>query len=174
MEFAAGMIILVFFVFIPLLDLTIVPIRWMLAQELVNDYARKLALCETFSRSYRTLEADPSLTTRLQRLGGVSVQSLHLRLRITRIFQTPHAPEVFIVEDPTRIPAAWLPDGGKAPCSYSMELDVHSLMSPAILFPNKGWSIPGLTVPFPLLISATHEWENVGRNPLTGKFFLNE
>lgn len=173
-EFSAALILLVFFAFIPLLDLTIVPIRWMLAQELVNEYARKLALCESFHQSYRTMAADPSLSTRLHRLGGVYVQSLDLRMRISRVFNYPHAPETLEVADPTQIPADWLPDGAKAPCAYSLELNVSCFVSPAILLSDKGMSVPGLTKPFSFLITATHEWENVGRDPVTGKFFLNE
>jgi hypothetical protein len=173
-EFSAALIILIGFVIVPLLDLTIIPVRWMMAQEIVNDYARKLAFCETFRQSHRTMDADPSLSTRLQRLGGVSVKSLSLHLRIQRIFKYAHPEEYLIVEDPGAIPAAWLPDGAKSPCAYSLEVDVRSLMAPAIMFPERGTAIPGLTAPVPLLVTASHAWENFGRDPATGKFFLNE
>ncbi len=173
-EFAAGLIILISLVFVPLLDLTIVPIRWMLAQELVNGYARKLALCESFSGSFRVMEADPSLATQLKNLGGVSVQSIKLYLRVTRVFRYPHVEEIRIVETPGQIPRPWLPDGDNRPCAYALVLEVRSLMSPAILLPNKDFDVPGLTRPIPIVITALHEWENLGRNPTTGSYFLNE
>lgn len=173
-DFSAALIVLTCFVFLPLLDLSIVPIRWMLAQDLVNGYARKLSLCETFSGSRSNMDADPSLRTRLQKLGGVNIDSINLRLRITRMFRHAHAEEVFLTEEPGTIPAAWLPDGAKAPCSYQLELNVKSKMSPAILLPIKDVAIPGLTRPIPFLITASHEFANCGPDPTTQTFFLNE
>jgi len=173
-DFAAAMVILVLVVFIPLLDLTILPIRWMLAREIINEYSRRLALCETFSKAYKTMQADPSLATRLLRLGGVESKDISLRLRISRVFITPRTDEHLFVYAPGRIPPAWLPGGEKSPCTYTLELTVDTLISPAILFSSKGVSVPGLTGPVPFRIGASHEWENLGRNPGTRAFYLNE
>jgi hypothetical protein len=173
-EFAPALVVLAVFVFIPLLDLTIIPIRWMMAQEIVNDYARRLALCETFSASRQTMEADPSLATRLQKLGGISVQSSDLHLRISRVYNYPHEADSLVVDVPGNIPDAWLPDGAKAPCHYSLEVSIKSLLAPAVIFPLGGATIPGLSAPVPWVITASHEWENLGRNPVTRRFFLNE
>jgi hypothetical protein len=173
-EFGPALFILAFFILIPLLDLGILPVRWMLAQEIVNEYSRKLALQENFSQSFRTIEADPSLATRLKKLGGVTVKNINLQLRASRIFRHPHPSEFILVNQPRRIPPAWQPDGAKAPCDYSLELNVQSLMSPAFLFPASWYAIPGLTRPIPVTFNASHEWENLGRNPVTKSFFLNE
>ncbi len=173
-EFAAALTILVLVVFVPFLDLTILPVRWKLAQEIVDGYMRKLALCETFSESFRTVEQDPSLATKLVRLGGVSYESINLRMRISRIFNSPHPEESISIGKPGGIPPEWLPDGKKSPCMYSLELEVRTLISPAIMMPNRGVSIPGLTIPVPITIRASRTWENLGRNPVTRKFFLNE
>jgi hypothetical protein len=67
-----------------MLDFVVVPVRWMMAQEIVNNYARKLAMCETLSQSYATMEADPSLKVLLQNIGGVGVKSIDLHVRISR------------------------------------------------------------------------------------------
>ncbi|MBU6451785.1 MAG: hypothetical protein KGS72_08415 [Cyanobacteria bacterium REEB67] len=173
-EFGPALFILAFFILIPLLDLGILPIRWMLAQEIVNEYSRNLALQENFSQSFKTMEADPSLATRLKKLGGVTVETINLRLRASRVFRQPHAPEFILVNEPKCMPPAWQPDGAKAPCAYGLELNVQSLMAPAFLFPISWYSIPGLTKPIPVSFNATHEWENLGRNPVTKSFFLNE
>jgi hypothetical protein len=173
-EFAPAMALLFGLVVLPLLDLTIVPVRWMMAQEIVNSYARKLALCENFRQSLAMMEADPSLNTQLQKLGGISVQSIDLHLRIARVFKYAHAGEALLVSTPGTIPADWLPDGKKAPCSYSLEVDVRSLMSPAILFRHAGSSVPGLTAPIPMLITASRAWQNFGRDPANGKFYIDE
>lgn len=166
--------LLAVFVFVPLLDLTIVPIRWMMAQELVNSYSRKLALCDTFSEAMDTLEADPSLSTQLHHLGGITVNSVKARLLVTRVFPWKHAEESTSIEVPRRIPSEWLPNGSKAPCSYALEVNVQSLMSPAVLFRTTSLHVPGLTDPIPLTVRSSHSWENLGRNPVSKNYFMNE
>jgi hypothetical protein len=173
-EFAPALIVLVLAVFLPLVDLVVVPIRWMLAQNLANDYARRLALCETFSQAQRLMNADPSLSARLENLGGVTLRSVDLKLKITRIRKVAGAQDVFMVEAPGRIPPQWLPDGANAPLSYSLELRIDSLLSPAILFAAVGQPVPGLSAPIPLSIVSSHTWENLGRDPRSRKFFLDE
>jgi hypothetical protein len=164
--------ILVAVVVVPLLDLMIVPVRWMLAQELANDYARRLAMCETFRQSYALMEADPSLATRLEQLGGVKAESISLRLRISRTGGPSE--ESIVVDQPGKIPAEWLPNGSKSPCEYSLELDIKSQLSPAVLISIPGMSVPGLTAPIPTIIRASHEWSNLAMNPNTQMFFINE
>jgi len=164
--------ILVAVVVVPLLDLMIVPVRWMLAQELANDYARRLAMCETFRQSYALMDADPSLAARLQQLGGVKAESISLRLRISRIGAASE--EAVVVDQPGKIPQEWLPNGSKAPCEYFLELDIKSLLSPAILVSIPGTTVPGLTTPIPVVIRASHEWANLSMNPNTQMFYINE
>jgi hypothetical protein len=174
-EFAAAMVLLVFVILLPFLDFAILPVRWLLAQEIVNAYVRKLALCETYSQAYEILEADPSLTTRLERLGGVKCRKLKLRMRVARVFLNTHPIEVLAVEKPGQIPPVWLPDGEKSPCIYNLELEVQAMISPAILAPaSGGLSVPGITTPVPFLITASRNWENLGRNPITKRYFINE
>ena len=175
-EFAPALIILVAFVVIPLLDLTIVPIRWMLGHEIVNDYARKLALCEKFSQSISIMNADPSLKSRLEKLGGVQVEQIDLTMRVSRVLPSGGDGEILVVTRPGSIPPAWLPDGRKAPCSYGINLEVRARISPAVkLAKNPGdVSVPGLNDSILLVISSSHEWENFGRDPRNGRYFLNE
>lgn len=174
-EFVPALVILVCFVAIPLLDYTIVPIRWMLAQEIVSDYSRKLAFCETFSESFGKLQKEPSLITKLHNLGGIDIKGVNLHLRISRVAPQQRTGEFLMVDMPQRIPAEWLPNGGKAPCSYLLELQVDSRLSPAIMLPGSGGGLlPGVTAPVPLTISGAHEWENLGRDPVNGQFYVNE
>jgi hypothetical protein len=173
-EFGGAIIILVVFVLIPMLDFVVVPIRWMMAQEIVNNYARKLAMCETLSQSYATMEADPSLKDLLQNIGGVQVKLIDMHVRISRTSTMSSATDVYIVNQPRRIPAAWLPIADNQSRLFSLELIVHSNMSPAILLSGINWPIPGITAPIPMLVTASHEWGNLGRNPRTGNYFINE
>jgi hypothetical protein len=173
-EFAAGVFLLVAVAFLPLLDLAIVPIRWMMAQEFVNNYVRTLAMCESYSESRRALNSDPSLRTRLLRLGGVGVQDINLHLEITRVSRNPSKADSLEVHLPGCIPSSWLPDGALAPCMYLLKIDVQAFISPAILMNWPGPSIPGLTAPIPIRVAASHEWTNLGRDPSTEKYFINE
>jgi hypothetical protein len=173
-EFAAALMLLVTVVFIPLLDLAIVPVRWMMAQELINSYVRTLAMCESFSESIRTEEADPSLQTRLLKLGGVDVKTMRLHLNITRVSKNRDTVEYTDIDKPASIPAEWLPDGALAPCVYLLKIDIEALISPAILLKWEGMTVPGLTAPIPLMLTASHEWVNLGRDPTTEKYFINE
>jgi hypothetical protein len=173
-EFAAAILLLVTVIFVPMLDLSIIPIRWMMAQEIINGYVRTLALCESYTESLRAMEADPSLRTRLIKLGGVGVQDVNLRLNITRISPCKGQPKTIDVTKPGSIPQAWLPNGAFAPCEYLLEIDVQALISPAITMNWLGTSIPGLTAPIPVSLVATHEWPNLGKDPTTQKYFINE
>jgi hypothetical protein len=173
-EFGAALVLLSLFLVLPLLDLLIVPIRWMMAQELINAYVRNLAMCETFSQSIQTMEADPSLRTRLIRLGGVEVQSMNLLIKVTRISQDPALVKSVEASKPGTIPTRWLPDGALAPCGYSLVIDVKAAISPGMLLRWEQASMPGITAPFPISVAAAHEWVNLGKDPATGKYFINE
>lgn len=173
-EFGVGLIILVVFILIPMLDFVVVPLRWMMAQEMVNNYARKLAMCETLSQSYATMHADPSLKDLLQHIGGVDVKLIDMHLRISRLSTLKTQTESYIVNQPGRIPAAWLPVADNQNRLFSLELTVHSYMHPAVLLPGLPLRIPGITAPIPMLVTASHEWGNLGRNPRTGNYFINE
>lgn len=173
-EFAAGLVLLITVAFVPLLDLAIVPVRWMMAQELLNSYVRTLSMCESFSEARHAMESDPSLQTRLLRLGGIGVKAINLHLKITRVSHDPSAAESIEVDRPGRIPAGWLPDGALAPCMYLLRTDIQATIAPAILMSWPGMSIPGLTEPVPLSLTASHEWLNLGRDPSNEKYFINE
>lgn len=170
-EFAAALILLVFLFFIPLLDLGIMPVRYFLAQELIATYARKLSLCESLSQSFAVMDADPSLETRLIRLGGVQPKNIVLRLVISK---TNPPLEQIVITEPRKIPKAWFPEGPKNPCEYILELSVDCQISPAILLRYLGINVIGLTEAVPFRISATSPWENLGRNPITKGYFINE
>jgi hypothetical protein len=170
-EFAAALVLLVLIFFVPLLDLGIMPVRYFLSQELIATYARKLSLCESLSQSFAVLDADPSLETKLIRLGGVQPKNIVLRMIIT---QTRLPNERIIVTEPRKIPKAFLPEGPKTPCEYILELSVDCHIAPVIVLRYAGVNIPGLTEPVPFRIGATSPWENLGRNPITKGYFINE
>jgi hypothetical protein len=173
-EFGSALFLLFVFIFLPLLDLAIVPIRWMMAQELINTYVRTLAMCETYTQSLCTMEADPSLRARLLNIGGIEVTSTTLYLTITRTSMNNDSTKFIEVRKPGAIPDEWLPDGKLAPCQYLMVLDVKATISPAVLLKWGTLSIPGLTKPIPISIVVLHDWGNLGKDPASEKYFMNE
>jgi hypothetical protein len=173
-EFAAAIFLLTGFVAVPALDLSIVPIRWVMAQQLIDSYVRTLAMSETFTEALHILETDPSLTTRLVKLGGVKVESLDLTLKITRVVQNPAEAKSFEVHAPGNIPPAWLPNGACQPCTYALHIDAKLAIAPALMIGFEGMSIPGLTAPIPVLVHSSHEWMNLGQDPATEKYFMNQ
>ena len=170
-EFGAALVLLVLVFFVPLLDLGIMPVRWFLAQEIIQNYARKLSLCESLSQSFQVMEADPSMETQLIRLGGVSPKNVVLGLSIA---QTKNPFEKVNITVPKYIPKEWLPGGRKGPCEYILELSVECDIAPAMLARSDGPKIMGLNTPVPFMIGASSPWENLGRNPVTKNYFMNE
>ena len=170
-EFSAAIVILILGFLIPLLDLGVIPVHWLLSKEIVSNYVRKLALSETFSQAMTTVNTDPSLQIWLTQLGGVKTETINCRLVISRL-----APplETFATDKPHSIPAEWLPGGKKAPCSYEIELSVQAQFTPLIMLNLGIGEIPGLTTPFISRIEAKAPWENYGCNPITKQFFINE
>jgi hypothetical protein len=173
-EFGSALFLLIAFVFLPLLDLAIVPIRWMMAHELINNYVRTLAMCETYTQSLRTLEADPSLRDRLLKIGGIQVRSTALYLTVTHITTNDDTTKFIEITKPGTIPADWLPEGKMAPCQYLLVLNVQATISPAVLMNWDNLSVPGLTKPIPISIVVLHDWGNLGKDPATEKYFVNE
>jgi len=170
-EFAAALALLFFVVFIPLLDLSIMPVRWFLAQELVGTYARKLALCETFSQSLARIAADPSMETKLIQIGGVKPRTINCAL----VISTTREPiDRYVVTVPKTVPAAWLPNGYRAPCDYQLQVSTIVDISPVFTVQLGGSKIPGLSTPVPFTIFAESNWENLGRDPVTKGYFINE
>lgn len=94
-------------------------------------------------------------------------------MRATRVADGSN--KFLLVDGVGQMPREWLPDGAQSPCDYALELVVNLIVSPAFKINLPGnLVIPGLTGPVPIAITASHEWENLGRNPATNQFFLNE
>lgn len=164
----AGAIVLLIFALIPLVDLGIMIVRWNLASSIVNSFTRQLALCESFSAAHKKLEGDPNIFTTLENLGGVHPVASQLTLIITSKGKD------MVIERPRTIPAAWLPDANQGRNEYNLELAIDVEIAPLIVFPSFGKKIPGLTGAYPTRLVSHSHWENLGRNPATQEFFINE
>ncbi len=118
------------------------------------------------------LQSEPTLQTRLKQIGGVTVKSTDLAVKVSG--QSSRGPSSMAIPIPGQLDDKWLPNGANCPCIYTLQLKVELTIEPAVLFRNFGAAIPGLSAPFSAVISSSHQWENLGRDPETGEFYLNE
>lgn len=167
-EFAVALAVLCVF-FIPLADLGIVPIRYFIAQATVETFARKLALTENISQAFKLLD-DPEFSNSLAQIGGMKVKSSSISL--TAISHKDA--KTFKIDKAKSMPEAWLPSGNNCPCQYMLVMSVNADIWPLVTFGIGGKKIPGLSGPFDVSIDIPVNWENLGRNPVTGGYFLNE
>lgn len=170
-EFAAALTVLVLFFVIPLLDLGVIPIRYALAQHLITSYSFNYSRAETLSKAFDQLEEDTNLQDLLKKIGGVTVKRLRLQLVITK---SASPDKKLVVSEPKRIPKEWLPDSANGPFQYELELFSTLEISPLVVINLGEKKIPGLNGPFEFTMTNASHWENLGRNPNTDEFFMNE
>jgi hypothetical protein len=170
-EFSAAFVLLILVIIVPLVDLSVLPLHWILTQEIINSQVRRLAQCKTFSRAVDFLNTDSVLSAQLAQLGGVKLKSVEPKLIIS-MTKSPY--EIFTVAEAKPIPPEWLPGGKKSPCKYELEMDSLIELSPLMTLNWLGVEIVGLTKPFNCTIKAKTLWENYGRDPITNKFYMDE
>lgn len=174
-EFGASLSILTACILLPLLDFGIIPVRWMAARQAISDALREVSFCETMTQAQGKIGPESNIAKNLERLGGVEIEHLVLRLNISRVPRMAgDAVESISIVAPQQIPREWLPDGSKAPCVYMVEIDAGLKMSPALTFNVGALQVPGLNAPVLLNLQGSRQWEHSGLDPVTGKFFISE
>ncbi len=186
-EFAVSLFFLFAFVVIPLINLCVVPIRWGLGSSMVNTAVHQLAQSETLSQAFGNdsaagawknaagsatqLSLKDSLEDRLKKISGITVKSLRLSLTI----EAAKRPiENKVIAKVGSIAKDWLPDGPLGPYIYRMDLQVDCDIAPLAVVPLQNLKVPGLTIPFAVVFHDTSVWDNTGRDPVSGEFYLNE
>ena len=170
-EFGAALFLLISCIIIPLIDLAIIPVRWSLGKSMVSSRVHQLAQSETISEAFKAFQQDVSFPNKLQRIGGITVKSSHLSLTAASV---RHAGEIKTINRAGALPRDWLPDGSRSPCIYQLDLTVSADVDPLITAPLPHLPIPGLTRPMSMQFHDVSAWENLGRDPSSGEFFMNE
>lgn len=163
--------ILIICIFLPVLNLAIIPIRSGLASAHVSNFAKQLSLSERFSQAKEKLAAADGLVSRLKSIGGVDPKDARLSLIIDSM---KHSGNQITVDRPGSIPAEWQPNGQHCQCEYVLSLSVDADVSPLIKVPLAGLNVPGLNAPILMTFSASAPFENLGRDPDSQEYFLNE
>ncbi|MBX9668087.1 MAG: hypothetical protein K2X93_10735 [Candidatus Obscuribacterales bacterium] len=166
-EFGAAMVVFICFFLTPIIDLSFVPLRYVIAQGVVTELTHRLSLSEKRSDAYTLLGADTWWQTFLSNF-GVTAHNPKLRLVVCG-HDSSNMTSVNTALG--SLSDEWLPEGANAPCVYSLELSVDCELPPLFNF-NVG--LPGFTEPLTMTIKSRSQWENLGRDPQTSKYFVNE
>jgi len=170
-EFTAAFTILLLGVFVPLINLSIVPVRYGMVQSQFDARIHELAQLGRLSEAIKADDATALNQNALNKISGCNVRDEQVHLCISSMKRTDRT---INISDPGTITSDWLPDGALSPCDYSLVLQAQVDISPIVTFALFGAKIPGLTGPLTCEISKAAEWENSGRDAATGKFFINE
>lgn len=168
-EFGPALAIFVIFVLIPLLDCGFIPVRYGIAYGVINHCTYRLSLAEKMSDAQKLL--GDTWWTNLLIKSGVGFSAPELSLRIVN---KNDQEQQIVIPEPAPIPKEWQPDSKNGPFIYYLQMNVHTQIAPLFTM-NLPWKgVPGLTAPAPIDITACSAWENYGRNPDTGEYFMNE
>jgi hypothetical protein len=165
-EFGGALLIFVCFFLMPVIDISFIPVRYLITNGIVNEVSHRLCLMEKRSGAYNLLTTDEWWRSFLNKC-GVTVHEPTLSLIICG--QDPT--EKIIVNQGETIPSNWLPGGNKGPCIYSLELSLIADVPPLV---HGSAGLPGFTSPLEIGFKSRSQWESLGRDPQTGEFYINE
>lgn len=169
-EFGAAIFLLFSCIVIPLLDLSIIPVRLGLGKSIVSHRVHQLAQSECLSDAFKSFR-EGDFHSGLTSIGGFNAKSAELSLVATSVKNPDQSMKV---NRPGSLPSDWLPDGIKGPCLYRLDLTVDAEIEPLITAKLPGVVIPGLTSPIPFHLREESNWENMGCDPSSGEFFVNK
>lgn len=159
-EFGSVFCILILFVFLPLLNFSFMPVRFLIAQGVFSEFSRRLGHCEKFSEA-RTLIVKDTRWLQFLDLCGVAVSNPRLELLVTSSDGTKRA----VFNTGAKIPDEWLPGGVNSPCIYSVGLKGDCTISALYQGPLK---------PAVVKVAAHSQWENLAKDPKSIDYFINE
>ncbi len=165
-EFSGAMVIFILFIFAPLLNIGILPVRYLIAHGIMTEMTHRLAVCEKRSDAQKLLKSNQWWINLLKTCGVV--------------VKNPDA--ILVVVDGSgagkssvtignELPVDKLPNGSGGPYMYSIQLSADCDISP--LF-NAGAGLPGFTSPVTIHMTSQAQWENLGRDPASSLYYINE
>ncbi len=168
-EFASSFFMLISIV-LPLLNMSVIPLRFGMGKSIVSNEVRRLGHYETLSEAMKKSNDDAAGLAAMQKIGGLVVKSSQLALTIESMKNKGHS---LLIDKPGSIPKNWLPDGSEGPCMYMLDLKVDVEISPLVAVPGPV-QIPGLTGPLPIRFHEVSAFENLGCDPETGRFCIDQ
>jgi hypothetical protein len=165
-EFAAAFVLFTCCLMIPLVNISVIPVRYVISFAMVSEVTRKLAIAETRSQAM-TLASQAAFYQGFAKQFGITMEPPILSLICK---DQNSAMMIFPGRKP--IPAVFLPGGSRSNhCNYLLKTETSVQIPPLFCI---GPRIPALTSPISFNISATAPWENLGCDPATREFYINE
>lgn len=158
-EFGVAIMVLICFVLLPLLNLSFIPVRYVMCEGIMSELTRRLAHSDKFSEA-QTIMAKDQWWKNVLATCGVTTKGETLRMVVTTSDGTKA-----ITSEGGKLPDEWLPGGANGPCIYSLEVKADCTI--AALYQG----------PFPpvnMTIRSHSQWENLSKDPESLKYFINE
>lgn len=162
-EFSVALTILLAFIGV-LSALCILPIRVLIANGVFLNAVQYAALSETRTSASALLDDAPLAS--LAGCCGISFGDPSISIVCAN--QTGSN---FSASGEAPVPTQWLPGGANGPCTYALHVDQSVTINP--LF-RATFGLPGVTSTLSTTLHADCCWENLGCDPTTNGFYLNE
>lgn len=167
-EFTYCLVFLFFVIMLPLVNYGTFMARWAISSQIVNSWTQNLAKKRKLSDAFERFKTE-EFARDVGNPTGVKVKEVTPALMIARVDRPDQAIKV---SQPGKIPAKWLPNEGSF--NYSLHVMVLSEIEPLVTVQFFGLKVPGLTQPAEVMMSGSSLWENMGRDPITTEFYVNE
>ncbi len=174
-EFGAALSVFFCCVFVPLVDISFVPARYLLTYTNMDRVVHRMALTEKRSLALKYLHGDPTWK-KIVEGWGVTVKDVKASLVVC---EQGGSTKLTLAEN-SRVPNAFLPNGSKLPnggSSYALEITTTVDIPP--LYSSKV-GLPGFTQPIEFKFRNRAQWENLSPDPYTTtdpkapQYYINE
>lgn len=167
-EFTFCLVFIFFVILLPLANYGTFMARWAISSQIVSAWTQNVAKKRKLSDAFKTYYSD-KFAMEVSNPTGVKVTSVSPALLIAKVNDPS---QTLRVEQPGRIPLSWQPDKGSY--NYSLHVLVQSRIDPLVTVQFFGLKVPGLTEPADVTMTGSSLWENMGRDPITTEFYVNE
>lgn len=165
-EFAPAFTIFIIAGVIPLICSLIIPVRFCIAQGLIDQTTQRLSRCEKMSLACKIFQEDEQWVDFLT-LCGLKTKDKHLSIVVVGTSE-----QGVEIEQPAAIDRRLLPAAGSPSHSYVLRLKANLEMKP--VFASCLVPIPGVTTPLKVALKSDRVWENMSCDPETRQYYVNE
>lgn len=172
LEFAAALTLFFICLFVPLIDISFIPVRYLLTFNNLDSVATRMALFEKRSQALQYLHNDKSWKNQVEGW-GVTVKNVSANLVVC---EQPSGSKVMLAEG-AQVPSRLLPGGSKNGCTYALEITTTVDVPPLY---NSKVGLPGFSQPIEFKFHNRAQWENLSPDPYTTtdskavQFYINE
>lgn len=127
-------------------------------------------MSEKLSDAEQMVMTDPFCNDYLSKF-GITLKQSQLALIIT---DKQNQELQILIPRPAPVPVAWQPDSANGPFVYCLQYTVTTEISPLFTMSLPWKGVPGLTSPASVSFNVITNWENLGRDPNSEEYYLNE